>query len=60
MILHGSNEVEMSQLLRKPCVLNNVMVVTIIDSEEPHAQFMMGALFTRIRAEATAHEVVRM
>lgn len=50
--LYG-NEKEGSQLLRKPCRLSTIEVVTVIDTEELHAQFMMGALFARICAEAT-------
>ena len=55
-----SDEREISSLLNKPCNLSAVKIVDALSSEEPHEQFMLGALFARICAEATSLNVVFM
>ena len=47
-------------LLTKPYALSSVKAVYIFSSKESHIQFMTGALFARICAEATALKAVFM
>lgn len=58
MKLSDANLAELCALFRKTGIMSTVLKITC--SEEKPAQFMMGALFTRICAEATALEAVVM
>ena len=50
----------LSHLLTKRCALSTVKAANIISSKESHIQFMRGALFARICAEAKALRAVFM
>ena len=52
----GYLEMEIFQLLRKPCKLGSVKSVTVCCDPSLCDHFLMGALFARICAEATALE----
>ena len=53
-------EMEILQLLRKPCRLSSVKAMSVAAYSQVCKEFAMGALFARVCAEATALETVSM